>query len=248
MNGFVKVRLLNLLKKATVIPQKEAEFSDNENVLILSPHFDDDVISCFGALWKHKQHNAEVDIIYIADGSASLNSGLENHELPKVREKEAELAINTFFDNSRLFKLNKKDGHVKVSDQNVDWLCELILDKQYKYIYSPHISDTHSDHKETFSFLKRAIEKSHYKCAVRFYEFWMPLKNPNIYVDICDCEKEKDASVSFHKSQLAFIDYVELAKIVNSYRGTQAGVKICEAYREIESIQIFCEEIECDGR
>lgn len=111
MNGFVKIRLQSLLNKTAISTLTEATFSQGGNVLILSPHYDDDVISCFGAMTKHYEQGAHLDILYLTDGTTSKDSGLTKEELHKIRKVEAANAVNTFFKDVNLEHFNHEDGH-----------------------------------------------------------------------------------------------------------------------------------------
>ncbi|MGA9292739.1 MAG: PIG-L family deacetylase, partial [Ignavibacteriaceae bacterium] len=72
-------------------------------VLVLAPHFDDEVIGCGGTLYKHLQKGAEVTVAFLTDGrnGSKSTSNLPLKELKKAEEKivairknEARLALN----------------------------------------------------------------------------------------------------------------------------------------------------------
>lgn len=239
MNGFVKIRLQSLLNKTAISTLTEATFSQGGNVLILSPHYDDDVISCFGAMTKHYEQGAHLDILYLTDGTTSKDSGLTKEELHKIRKVEAANAVNTFFKDVNLEHFNHEDGHFAMTLEDVTRLSKLLQEKQYDYIYCPSITDTHEDHKETYKLLRQALLESGLKCTIRLYEFWYPLKKPNVYVDFADCEEKKWESIACHQSQMKYLNYVELAQTVNAHRGLQAERKWCEVYEEMSSSKLI---------
>lgn len=239
MQGFVKVRLLSLLGRTKVSHVKEAVNESNSKVLIMSPHYDDDVLSCFGAITNHYSEKSEIHILYLTDGTESLESGLQPEELSKVRKEEAKNAVELYFQNIRLIHYNKKDGAFQVNEEDIKEFSELLMQEKYEYVYCPHPDDTHSDHKQTYKLLAEGLKRSRLHCKVRLYEFWLPLKNPNIFIDITKEQEKKKKVIGCHKSQLKFLDYIELAQIENAHRGKQLNREYCEVYEEVESERIY---------
>ncbi|MBO4616961.1 MAG: PIG-L family deacetylase [Lachnospiraceae bacterium] len=233
IDKMVKARLDSLMSKVTKAPAREIQFKAGASVLVISPHYDDDVISCFGAIRKHYMSDCKIDILYIADGVESLDSGISRQELCEVRKKEASAAVHSFFPNVSLFHMMQQDGKVTATDESVDFLANMITGEKYDYIYCTGGTDSHKDHRATYAILKKALDKTGHECTIRYFEFWKPLDNANVYVDISDCLEAKKESISYHESQLKFIDYVEFAEYVNLWRGQQVGCTACEAYEEV---------------
>jgi hypothetical protein len=61
----------------------------NGKVLVLSPHPDDDVIGCGGALLRHREGGHHVVLIEVSDGSASRSGGLLPDAMARQRAREA---------------------------------------------------------------------------------------------------------------------------------------------------------------
>ena len=171
MNGFVKVRLQSLLSKTSISSAKEPDFISKSKVLILSPHYDDDVLCCFGAMMKHVQQGSQIHILYITDGSASQNSGLDSDELCKIRKKEAENALFMYFPTVLPMYYNKKDSEFISSEEDIFRFSELLEKEKYNYIYCPSIIDTHSDHKQTYNLLKQTLKKNFFIVLFIFMSF-----------------------------------------------------------------------------
>lgn len=232
MHEFFIKRLNKLLEKTCVENIKPANFIANSKVLIIAPHFDDEVLSCYGAIKKHIEHNAEIDIVYITDGSASKNSGLVPYDLWQLRKKEAAKSLEKFRENISVIYMDLKDGHFNIDSDEIDFLISILLKKTYSYIYCPHSSDTHNDHKEAYRLVMNTIEHINYNIIIRYYEFWNPLKKPNIYIDISDEWDGKIEAMKAHKSQLLDLNYIDLLTEIDSVRGGQVGCKYAEMFKE----------------
>lgn len=238
MHEFYLRRLEKLLKKTCVDNIKQADFLENSNVLIIAPHFDDEVLSCYGAIKKHIKCHSEVDIVYVTDGSSSKNSGLDPEDLSKARKKEAKRGLKKLEGNCHSIYMDLKDGELKISIKEIEFLLSVLNIKKYDYVYCPHFSDTHNDHKETYKLLMSVLEKINYDMVIRYYEFWNPFKSPNIYIDITEEWDEKKEAMEAHRSQLLDLNYIELLKKLDSIRGIQVGCKYAEMYMEIMSTNI----------
>lgn len=230
----VEFRLDSLLKRTKVEEMKELLIEDDfKRVLVLSPHFDDDVISCFGAINAHVNKNHKVDIIYITDGSASEESGFSKEDLMQLRIKEARNALEIISCKIGVYYLNKVDGEFKPDDAVVEYMGKLIMENKYDVIYCPHMKDGHRDHRMTALLLKMVLEKVSICPMILFYEFWLPLDNPNCYIPINELEEKKRQAILCHESQIKYLDYAKLADMVNLYRGKQIGVESCEVYESM---------------
>lgn len=227
----VEFRLDSLLKRTKVKEMKELLIEDGfKRVLVLSPHFDDDVISCFGAISAHVSKNHKVDIIYITDGSASEDSGLSREELILLRKNETRNALEIISSKIDVYFLDEVDGEFQPAAAIIEYLGKFIVENKYDVIYCPHMKDGHRDHRMTALLLKLVLEKVSISPIIIFYEFWLPLDNPNCFVPINELEAKKRQAILCHESQIKYLDYAKLAYMVNSYRGKQIGAESCEVY------------------
>lgn len=232
MQKFVLKRLEALLDKAYIEKARKADFLKESKVLIVAPHFDDDVLSCFGAIKEHMKTGSEIDIVYVTDGSASKNSGMNSHYLSLVRKEEAKKALKRIKSITNIMCMDLKDGKLAITEKEVEKLIFIISARKYNYIYCPHYTDTHNDHKEAYKLVMNAVKRVRFDIIIRYYEFWYPLKNPNIYIDISDEWTEKIDAINCHKTQMLYLDYIELVEKLNSIRGIQVGCKYAEIFEE----------------
>lgn len=231
-------RLLKLLEDTSMKNAVPFQWSQcSMKVLILAPHYDDDVISCGGAMYLHCQRRDTVDVIYFTDGSASKESGLDKNELSTVRQLEAQKACAVIGNGIHMTHLKEKDGEFQETNQLIEWLADKIHIEDYDRIYFPSIYDIHKDHFTVSKILNTSLSMINYTHELMIYEFWNPLKHPNRFVQVDGIEDIKLNALAEHKSQIKYVDYVRLVKTLNRNRGGMADCKSCEAFQLISKYE-----------
>src|SRR5262249_10607426 len=83
---------LKQLLRAFEIPQEKSCIPGHDpmNVVVLAPHIDDETISCGGTLRNHVLKGDKVTIIFLTDGSRSVNAP---EDIVNLREAEAVRAV-----------------------------------------------------------------------------------------------------------------------------------------------------------
>ncbi len=197
-------------------------------VCVFSPHPDDDIIGCGGAIAEHRASGSDVVIVYMTSGEAHRPK--EAKEIAQKREREAQRAADKLGVHELIF-LREPDGKLQMSDQRVSRIAELLADIQPDLIYIPHQFDGHKDHKATHAIVVKAAQKVakagdfHKIPFILAYEVWTPLVHITHRLDISDTIHLKLAALKEHKSQISSIDYVEAVKGLNRYR----GILICRS-------------------
>lgn len=198
-----------------------------ERVLVLSPHFDDEVIGCGGTIIKHIRKGAKVTVVFFTDGrfgsSALLN--LEGEE--RQRYQEALMAIRRMEAASSLKKLGVAEGiyfdapeTMVGSDSTLQSRLRNVLDDvKPDVVYLPFFLEEHPDHRAVGQVLLDCTRgrSDHFDCFG--YEVWTPLF-PNCLVEISDVVERKKEAILQYASQLSDKDYVHSALGLNAYRST----------------------------
>ncbi|MGE5627280.1 MAG: PIG-L deacetylase family protein [Solirubrobacterales bacterium] len=211
---------------------------DLNNILIIAPHEDDDVIGCGGLLAKNR--GKIIKVVFITDGRYGSDA-ISAEELVGVRKSEAIHALNYLGINDIDF--------LGVEDRSADKNIELISDKlgnleQYENIFIPNILDAHVDHKATAFAVYCALKKyRNANSAIWMYEIWSPL-NPNVIIDISNFVEIKKKAINMHESQKQCYDYAEKIIGLNSYRAISVpakdNVQYCEAYYRCSFNEFRC--------
>lgn len=173
------------------------------NVLVLSPHSDDDVIGCGGTIFAHKAQQDEVIIYYLTGGGT-------------LREKEAQKASNILGVKKLIFS-NSKDNEISNSKKQIDQLVKIIVKYQPRIIYAPSSLDPNPDHFETAQVLASALHKIDFKGRIFSYEVWSPI-HANRIINITDSIERKILALKEHKSQITSRSYIKAMQGLAQYR------------------------------
>jgi N-acetylglucosamine malate deacetylase 1 len=201
-----------------------------ENVLVLAPHPDDEIIGCGGTIIRHKKMGSKILIAYLTDGRAS-NKGIESEKLATIRREEAKAGLKIMGCSEHLFMDFPDSRLCEFIKECAEGLDQIIDDFKPDSIFVPSFFDVHLDHSATAKILARAIEKQGPAIMCYAYEVWTPIV-PNTIIDISDVMKIKLDALGAHKSQLLKIDYVQKVEGLNSYRSIYIGnrARYCEAF------------------
>ncbi len=203
------------------------------SVMILSPHPDDESIVGSLALRLQKENNWHVINIAVTTGS--------NEERRSARTKELSAACE-LLDIECVFlseKWSKKEKELK----------SLIQKYQPSLIIAPHLKDFHPTHIKTGELCQKVLSKiKDSSLLVAWSEFWSPLKNPNLLVEVpVDIVELQMRALELHKGEVArnpyhlrlpawMMDNVRRGSEVIGGEGTKASLM---AYGVIYRLQIL---------
>lgn len=214
-----------LLKRTGLIfpYPKVREVESDINAVVLSPHPDDDVFGCGGTLLLHKEKGGRVSSIYLTDGSRGAPDFGSEEEVAAERRKETKESAE-ILGISQLYFLDQEDSRLSCKPDVVRMVHEIIKDESPTIVYVPHFYDNHHDHFETNRILLRALRRTGVSIRIRAFETWTPIL-PNSLVDITPVFDAKVAAIKKHRTQLAYVDYVEAVSGLNSYRARMRGIR-----------------------
>ena len=200
------------------------KISNNDRILIVAPHPDDETIGCGGIL---ALYGPQCDILLLTDGRLGKPEGSDYTEekTAAVRQAEFETVMEFFRVNSHR-ELRVPDSMLGSS---ADAVAAVDL-RKYDYIFVPNRNERHPDHKTAYEIIKKLHEKQKSNAALIEYEVWSPIIAANRFLDISAVMDVKIEGLIKYESQTASIDYEALAKGLNMYRGAPHHVQYCEAY------------------
>lgn len=215
------------------------------DILVISPHPDDDVLGCGGVIARHAAAGDLVTIAYLTSGeSGSLDRGKE--ELREIRETEARNAATVLQAHRALF-MRWPDGGLELKPQYVLKLTSLVREVRPERVYLPHAGESTLDHRAAHQLaceaLRRAAGPWFQECPgipwavgeVFGYEVWSPLQDPSVFADVTPYYDLKLKALRSHKSQLARYPYDEAVKGLNRYRGAMGGGAVyCECFQVLK--------------
>ncbi|MBL7827447.1 MAG: PIG-L family deacetylase [Saprospiraceae bacterium] len=214
------------------------EFLEGPRILVLSPHPDDDVFGCGGALIRHINLGHQVFIAYVTDGSLGI-TGKGLKETVAIRKAEAVQASSIIgVPESALYFLQQPDGNLEVTDAAIQSLKAVIAETRPNLIYLPSFVDNHSDHFQTNLLLNAALTSP---VLISAYEIWTPII-PNRLVDVSGVMDQKITAMKAHQSQLEAMHYAEAMVGLNTYRAlmyAKKRMRFAEAFLFAESREYF---------
>lgn len=227
--------------------------SEASRVLVLSPHQDDEIIGCGGALLYHRNSGHNIDCCYLTDGARGKVAAGLTEETAGIRRLEA-CRVNEKLNSDRVIFWNNRDLELEVSVDNIEKMKSLLIECQPLLIYAPSPFERHPDHYKTFGILLRAVQalceditdKSQFceRCYVHLYSVW-DICFFNYTLDISDLWKDKLELLSLYKSQEIF-GITELTSCADRYFALQTPfgrAGYCENYIRLP-LKRICELLE----
>lgn len=201
---------------------RQIEKIPGRNILVLSPHMDDDIIGCAGLLRKHVLAGDKIYTLYLTGRNA-------------IRKNESQQAAQIIGITDLDFW--DFDPHeLKCDNESVEKLCLLLDTNKPDAIFVPHPFDNHLDHLTTVKILTKSLEKIKANINIYCYEVWTPLV-PNVVVDISEHSECKRKALEVFKSQLKEKNIVTATLGLNQYRSLflQTNHSHAECFLKIDS-------------
>lgn len=197
----------------------------NDSILIVAPHPDDETLGCGGLLLKS---GSKCDVLLITDGRQGFFescSVTDPEKVALIRKKEF-LSVMDCFGVNGIRCLDLPNENLQPS---IKVIRRFNL-RKYTKIFIPGRKDHHQEHIIVNRVLRQMIVAQWCKAQVFEYEVWTPLQNPNCIFDISDVMEQKIEALSIYKSQMECYNYVGISKGLNGYRGCTHQVAYAEAY------------------
>jgi len=233
-NIFKKVlrKIFNFYKILETGYLEPLEIQEDDKILILAPHADDESIGCGGLLLKYAK---QCDVVFLTDGRYGDND-IEPKQMIEIRKKEV-VSIMKKLEVNKFKFLNIEDTKL---DSGYD-IFKTINFNQYDYICIPNSLDQHPDHKAVSKHILKAFKEKRIQKDINIlmYEVWGTLPLPNFYIDISDMIESKKKIINMYHSQVKNIDYATKISALNEYRGMMVDKKSIEAYMIIKIVVLI---------
>ena len=191
-----------------------------KNILVISPHPDDESIGCGGTIRKHILEGDTVEVIFLTSGEKG-GHGRSEEETIRIREQESRNAA-FILQIPTIHFWREPDAAFKATETNVLRLVDKIRSTSAEIIYVPHEHEDHHDHREaallvcnTLKLLGGATDT----LTVWMYEVWTPIQKMDHIVDISPHVDIKLKAIRAYESQCAVLAFDEAILGLNRYRG-----------------------------
>jgi len=213
--------MLNRIKEYLKNRRFVFKVDDDTRILVIAPHPDDEAIGMGGFLLKYATNCTVV----LATNGCNGNPEWSREQTIDTRKTEFINALNSLgVEDYKM--LDVDDTSLK---KNIDVLGGILTD-EYDYIFIPNRKDKHPDHQCIYRYVKNKVNSRGLHGVVIEYEVWTPLQNPNLFIDITDCHKEKEQVVQIYESQIVHCQYDWGSTGLNMYRGMLSSHKYAEAF------------------
>ena len=206
---------------------------EGDNVLVLSPHPDDEALGCGGAIIKMLLSSVHVTVAVLTDG----NGGGRIREIGRIRREEFRKARSVLGYPSAC-NLDYPDGHLAEYLEELGGQLEgLLRDRPPRLVLTPYVLDYHADHQTTNIALAHALRNlPQGEIAVGMYEIWTPITNPNCCLNITGEYSQKRMALKCYQSQESYFDIIAKADALSTYR---AGLSMRRNVKHMECFQLL---------
>ncbi|MBF0547073.1 MAG: PIG-L family deacetylase [Candidatus Riflebacteria bacterium] len=223
--------------------------SKKKNILIISPHPDDETLGCGGTLLRHKMEGDQIDWVIVTEMHSKAGFSPSRVE---QREREIEKVANAFqfhkvhrlgFPTTNLEEIPRRE--IVQAMSNVFQICSPQI------IYLPFPGDIHTDHRMVFEsamacckwFRQPGIER------ILVYEVLSETElspntlnggfQPNIFIEITPFLDEKIRILNLFQGEVSEFPFPRSevgVRALASFRGLSAGVNSAEAFVMIKEV------------
>ena len=190
---------------------KKNHKEDQETVLVICAHNDDQIIGVGGTLAKYAKEGKQIITIIFSYGQKS-HPHLQEEVIIKKRVRES-LSANKILggEKSQIYYLGLEEGKFYEEFKQKKLLKKLkniIKKSQPGKIFTHSIDDPHPDHRDVYRIVMELFKTLDYKGDVYSFNVWNLFINfrkrnkPKLVVDVTDTFNEKIEAFKRHKSQV----------------------------------------------
>jgi LmbE family N-acetylglucosaminyl deacetylase len=140
----------------------------NREIIVFSPHPDDDILACGGTIANKVREGYDVFVVYMTDGRNSHSHSLgittdpTPEQLKEIRRDEATYAQDLLGVKAQnLFFLDFEDGALQsFIPQAAEEVKSILTNIKPREIYYPIEVDQHPDHKATSAIIELALTQT----------------------------------------------------------------------------------------
>ena len=219
----------------TVYPRPLEFGGQQQRVLVLTPHADDETFGAGGTLLRHRERGDAITVALFSDNVASIDDGdMTAKEKRDLREREFHAAMDVMgIDDCRLLRLGNSAFRSSVYAGSE---LRQLIEKEPDVLYLPSLFDNHHDHRILNIWLLRTLRDTPgIRPLIRGFEVWSPLP-ATAAADITHTIEQKREAMRCYASQQDAIDYMHHVEGLNAFRAMTfggRGARYAEAFHEL---------------
>lgn len=215
----------------------------NKNVLVVTPHPDDETLGCGGTLLLLREKGYITNWLIITSISEEIGYSKEK---VKCRKEEIDLVTREYnFDNT--INLGIPTARVDEISQGslIKKISEVFNKIKPSIVFLPFYNDVHSDHKKVadaaisctkwfrYPFIEKVlfyetISETDFNINTAIKKF-----DPNVFIDISGYLEKKIEIMNIYKGEISEFPFPRSQKAIRSLaylRGSQCGVQAAESF------------------
>lgn len=229
----MKRRAKQLLKRhqKTYIPQAIDGSVRRGQVLVFSPHPDDETLGCGGTLALHARGGDPIHVVTVTDGALGFQAQAAVDYVAR-RAAESEAAFEVLGVRSSEFWGYPDQGLV-VDDALLGRFKDCLERINPAAVYAPSVDEIHPDHLHVAVSVQAALAAVRRPIQLMEYEVGNPLA-ANLLVDVTSTIAIKEQAIRCYPSQLQGQPLLEKALALNRYRSVNfedLEITYVEAFR-----------------
>ncbi len=214
------------------------ETVEARRVLVLAPHYDDEILGCGGLLADLLERGADVVVVYLSDSAAS--GDLPGREEVARRRRQEAAAVEALF-GWRSEHLELTDGRLEVGAVT-DALAELVATHLPDLVLAPSPIEVSADHRAAARAVYDLLHTQRPEGPVQqlcYYEVNQPLR-PNLLVDVSRWLPRLETAMELYASQQELHDYRRAGIGLRRYRThtLEPAVEAAEAYLRLTRAEV----------
>jgi LmbE family N-acetylglucosaminyl deacetylase len=221
------------------IGQKDSESDKNMQILCVGAHPGDPEFGCGGTLARFAQAGHNINILYLTRGEAS-DPTKSYAEMAELRTREAEKSCALL--KAKAIFAGQVDANTEMNKNWVAKMNEWIHSIKPDMVFTQWPLDTHPDHQVTGQLTLAAWANSKRGFELYFYEVNSGSETmafePTDWVDITGQRDIKKQMMFAHQTQSPQKTYDEFFRIMEDFRGLEAGVSAAEGFIHFKGEEI----------
>jgi len=209
-----------------------------ERLLVVMPHFDDEVLQCGGAILEAIARGAEVEVLWLTDGRKGVST-VPEEESARLRHQEAVEAMARL-GVTRFTFLDAPETRLRVRGSWTAALRQRLLDFRPQRVHTVWFGDNNLDHFEANRVLQAAWPSELSACRIAASGLWQPLPSWNALLPLDSAQAAaKEHALAAHASQIGEVDYLRAGRGLAAFYAQGSAAAQAEAYWEIAAADYF---------
>ncbi len=195
------------------------EAGDRKRVLVLSPHPDDELIGCGGALLELQKQGAEIHIVQMTEGVGCKAFSCEPESIQRsIRWNEAQRVADQLGFKVH-FLSTGESGALQVDDSTTQRVLDIFLRLRTSLVFVPALSDLHLEHRLTHEIFLNVSARLDWNVQAWAYPVWGFLPEPDVAMEVTSVYGDVLDSLYYYDTAMKAEDYVSRCDVLTAMYG-----------------------------